>query len=107
MAETPATEITGPAYRWVSKPGRIREDRRFVAGHGRYVADITPPGTVHVGLVTSPHPHAQITAIDVTGALALDGVVTVLTGAELAKETDPLPAVPRPARRGLAAARGA
>jgi 2-furoyl-CoA dehydrogenase large subunit len=90
VTEAPVTEAGAPAYRWVSKPGRIREDRRFVAGHGRYVADITPPGTVHVGLVTSPHPHAQITAIDVTGALALDGVITVLTGVELAKETDPL-----------------
>ncbi|QRP50370.1 xanthine dehydrogenase family protein molybdopterin-binding subunit [Amycolatopsis sp. FDAARGOS 1241] len=77
-------------HRWVSKPGRIREDRRFVRGAGRYVADITPPGTLHIGLVTSPHPHARITGIDASEALALEGVVTVLTGAELAKETDPL-----------------
>lgn len=51
-------------YKWVSKPAEIREDRRFVSGKGRYVADVTPPGTLHVGLVTSPHPHARITAID-------------------------------------------
>lgn len=77
-------------HRYVSKPAPIREDRRFVSGKGRYVADVTPPGTLHVGLVTSPHPHARITAIDTAEALALDGVVAVLTGAELAKETDPL-----------------
>jgi len=77
-------------HKWVSKPGRIREDRRFVRGAGHYVADITPPGTLHIGLVTSPHPHARITGIDASEALAVDGVVTVLTGAELAKETDPL-----------------
>ncbi|MBO0890111.1 MAG: xanthine dehydrogenase family protein molybdopterin-binding subunit [Acidothermales bacterium] len=78
------------ALRWVSRPGAVREDRRFVTGHGRYVADITPPGTLHVGLVTSPHAHARITGIDAEAALALDGVVAVLTGEELAKETDPL-----------------
>lgn len=77
-------------FRWVSKPGRIREDQRFVQGHGRYVADITPPGTLHVGLVTSPYAHARITGIDTARALELDGVVCVLTGAELAKATDPL-----------------
>ncbi|MQA82054.1 MAG: molybdopterin-dependent oxidoreductase [Streptosporangiales bacterium] len=76
--------------RWVSRSAPIREDRRFVTGHGRYVADITPPGTLHVGLVTSPHPHARITGIDVGAALEVDGVVAVLTGAELAKETEPL-----------------
>jgi 3-oxo-Delta1-steroid hydratase/dehydrogenase large subunit len=77
-------------HRWLSKPGPAREDRRFVTGAGRFVADITPPHTVHVGLVTSPYPHARITDIDATEALALDGVIAVLTGAELAKDTEPL-----------------
>ncbi|WP_395103546.1 xanthine dehydrogenase family protein molybdopterin-binding subunit [Actinomadura sp. SCN-SB] len=77
-------------YSYLSKPGRIREDRRFVTGRGRYVADITPPGTLHIGLVTSPHAHARITGIDVSEALEVDGVVAVLTGEELAKDTEPL-----------------
>jgi CO/xanthine dehydrogenase Mo-binding subunit len=76
--------------RWASRPALIREDRRFVTGRGRYVADITPPGTLHVGLVTSPHPHARIVSIDPAEALQLDGVACVLTGAELAKVTEPL-----------------
>jgi CO/xanthine dehydrogenase Mo-binding subunit len=77
-------------YRWASRPSRIREDRRFVTGRGRYVADITPPGTLHVALVASPHAHARIVAIDAAEALATDGVAAVLTGAELAKSTEPL-----------------
>ena len=76
--------------RWASRPTRIREDRRFVTGRGRYVADITPPGTLHVGLVTSPYAHARIVSIDPAEALELDGVACVLTGAELAKVTEPL-----------------
>src|ERR1700683_1714926 len=76
--------------RWASRPTRIREDRRFVTGRGRYVADITPPGTLHVGLVTSPYPHARIVSIAPAEAMELDGVACVLTGAELAKVTEPL-----------------
>lgn len=82
--------MTESDLRWISKHAPVREDRRFVTGRGRYVADINPPGTLHVGLVTSPYPHARITAIETAEALALDGVVDVLTGAELAKDTEPL-----------------
>jgi CO/xanthine dehydrogenase Mo-binding subunit len=92
--------------RWASRPTRIREDRRFVTGRGRYVADITPPGTLHVGLVTSPYPHARIVSIDPAEAMELDGVACVLTGAELAKVTEPLRQylpLPAPARPGLPA----
>ena len=78
------------AFRWVSQPARVREDRRFVTGNGRYIADLTLPGTVHIGLVTSPHARATIRDIDASAALGLDGVLAVLTGAELAKETEPL-----------------
>lgn len=83
--ETPHTE-----HRYLSKTAPIREDRRFVTGRGRYVADITPRGTLHVGLVTSPHAHARILGIDTEEALGLPGVVAVLTGEDLAAETNPL-----------------
>jgi CO/xanthine dehydrogenase Mo-binding subunit len=80
----------GARHRWVSRPSPVREDRRFVTGRGRYVADITPPGTLHAGLVTSPYAHARIHSVNVTDALDLDGVAAVVTGADLAKSTEPL-----------------
>jgi CO/xanthine dehydrogenase Mo-binding subunit len=89
-AEPTTAAAQAAPRRWVSRRSRIREDRRFVTGRGRYVADITPPGTLHVGLVTSPYPHARINAIATAAALQLDGVACVLTGAELAKSTEPL-----------------
>jgi CO/xanthine dehydrogenase Mo-binding subunit len=98
----PAEEPAG--RRRASRPPVIREDRRFVTGRGRFVADITPPGTLHVGLVTSPHAHALITSIDVAEALNVEGVACVLTGAELAKSTEPLRQyLPLPTRPGLPA----
>jgi len=76
------------AFRYIAKKRRPKEDRRFIAGAGRFVADLALPGMVHVALVASPYPFARIRSIDTEMALALPGVVAVLTGAELAAGTD-------------------
>ncbi len=80
------TEKNGK-FRFVGQPRRTKEDRRFIAGQGKYVADIRLPGMKHVALVSSPHASARILSIDTTAALALDGVRAVLTGDELAAAT--------------------
>lgn len=77
-------------FRFLSRERRVREDRRFVAGKGRYVADIDRPDTLHVALVHSPHPAARIVKIDTGAALALSGVRHVLTGADLAAAVEPM-----------------
>ena len=88
-------------FRFVSTDRRVREDRRFVAGKGRFVADINLPNTKHVALVTCPHAAARIRNIDKSAALVMPGVHYVLDGAELAAATLPLmtgldhPNVPR------------
>ena len=88
-------------YRFVSTDRRVREDRRFVAGKGRFVADIDLPNVKHVALVTCPYPAARITSIDKRAALAMPGIHYVLDGRELAAATLPLmtgldtPNVPR------------
>jgi 2-furoyl-CoA dehydrogenase large subunit len=79
-----------PAYRYVGRKRRTKEDRRFVAGRGRFAADVTLPGMLHVATVASPYPSAEIVSIDTDAALALDGVVDVLCGDELAANTNPL-----------------
>jgi 2-furoyl-CoA dehydrogenase large subunit len=88
-------------FRYVSSDRRVREDRRFVAGKGRFAADIALPEMRHVALVACPHPAARIVSIDKTAALAMPGVHHVLDGQELAAATLPLmtgldtPNVPR------------
>ena len=59
------------------------EDRRFLVGTGRYVDDIDLPRQLYGVAVLSSHAHALIKGIDVTEAAALDGVVCVLTGADV------------------------
>ncbi len=78
------------SFKYIGKPRRVREDRRFVAGKGKYVADMKLPDTLHVALVPSQHPAAKILAIRAEAALALPGVHYVLTGDELAKAVDPM-----------------
>ncbi len=82
--------MTAQSHRFISSNRRVREDRRFVAGQGRFVADIDVPDVAHVALVAAQHPAAKILRIDATAALAMPGVVAVLTGEELAGATNPL-----------------
>jgi CO/xanthine dehydrogenase Mo-binding subunit len=53
-------------------------------GEAAYVGDMIVPGMLHGKVLRSPLPHARIRGLDSSAAEALDGVVTVLTGADLA-----------------------
>ncbi|NCW68699.1 MAG: carbon monoxide dehydrogenase, partial [Marivivens sp.] len=60
------------------------EDARFTQGKGNYVDDVKLPGMLHGDFVRSPYAHARIKSIDTSKAMALDGVIAVLTAADLA-----------------------
>ncbi|MDE0782081.1 MAG: xanthine dehydrogenase family protein molybdopterin-binding subunit, partial [Planktomarina sp.] len=60
-----------------------KEDKRFITGKGRYTDDIIEQNQSYAAFVRSPHAHALIKSIDISAALALGGVETVLTGPEL------------------------
>jgi carbon-monoxide dehydrogenase large subunit len=60
------------------------EDQPLVSGAGRFTDDETLAGQAHLVFLRSPHAHARIVSIDTAAALALPGVIAVLTGEELA-----------------------
>ncbi len=60
-----------------------KEDKRFITGKGRYTDDMVVPGMKHAHFVRSPHAHADIKKIDTKKAMAMPGVIGVLTGKEL------------------------
>ena len=60
-----------------------KEDARFIRGKGSYVDDIKLPGMLHGAIVRSPYAHARIKSIDKSKALAVPGVVAVLTADDL------------------------
>jgi len=71
---------------------RVRrvEDRRFLLGCGAYVADYLPQATLHVAFLRSAHAHARILAIDAAAARAVPGVITIVTGKEMAALARPM-----------------
>jgi 2-furoyl-CoA dehydrogenase large subunit len=81
---------TDKPLRFVSSNRRVREDKRFVVGNGRFVQDIERPGMVHVALVAAQYPASRIIEIDASAALAIDGVIDVIEGQELASFTNQL-----------------
>ncbi|MEE8332258.1 MAG: molybdopterin cofactor-binding domain-containing protein, partial [Alphaproteobacteria bacterium] len=74
-----------------------KEDRRLLTGHGAFSDDVALDGQAHAVMVRSPHAHARLKAIDTAGALAVPGVLAVLTGADaLADGLRPIPHVTTP-----------
>ncbi len=73
-----ATGIQG-----LGKRVKRKEDPRFIRGKGNYIDDIHLPGMLYLDIVRSPHAHAKILNIDASKALAMPGVVAVITGKDL------------------------
>ncbi len=72
--------------------GRL-EDERMLKGQGRYVSDWNLPGQASGHFLRSDRPHAKILSIDASAALAMPGVIAVITGKELAAAgLKPIPA---------------
>ena len=78
-------------FRFIGKPFPIIEDRRFVRGRGRYIADLELPGMLHLAVASAPHAHARVQRINVERARKARGVVTVLTGQDLVQRMEPIP----------------
>ncbi|MBI2961810.1 MAG: xanthine dehydrogenase family protein molybdopterin-binding subunit [Betaproteobacteria bacterium] len=85
-----AEEKSPSGFRYIGTKRRTKEDPRFVTGRGHYAADIALPGMKHIALVASPHPSARIVSINTKPALAVPGVLYVLTGEEFQGGTDAL-----------------
>src|SRR6186997_1278283 len=71
-----------PAYS-VGVPMKRKEDPRFIQGKGHYVDDLSFPGMLHLCLVRSTYPHAEIKNIDISEAMKVPGVTAVITGKDL------------------------
>ena len=75
-----------------------KEDLRLAAGDGRYLDDLGHHALA-AAFLRSPHAHARIVDIDVTDALAVDGLVAIYTYEDLdGRVAEPLPLlIPHPA----------
>jgi carbon-monoxide dehydrogenase large subunit len=92
---------------------RRLEDDKLLVGAGQFAGDVSPSDQVHIFFLRSPYPHARIVSLDSTAALAMPGVLSIVTGADLVaagvkpipgsafKRIDPVPCA-APERRALA-----
>jgi len=67
------------------------EDVRFLRGEGRFVADLKLPFMAEAAILRSSQSHARIAGFDACAALAEEGVVAVVSAADLPPD---LPAIP-------------
>jgi 2-furoyl-CoA dehydrogenase large subunit len=75
---------------WIGQPVKRVEDARLLTGRGSFIDDHPPlPNVHHAAIVRSPHAHARILGYDVSAALAMEGVVGVVTGDDVARLTKP------------------
>ncbi len=85
---------TNPDQNWIGRPLARREDRRLVAGRGRYTDTVGDSHDLHAVAARSNHAHARIMSIDTDRAKAMPGVKLVITGEEAKAHWTPLsPAV--------------
>ncbi|SDC21611.1 xanthine dehydrogenase, molybdenum binding subunit apoprotein [Geodermatophilus telluris] len=84
------TQVQGPDKE-VGKARKRKEDARLITGRTTWTDNMVLPGMLHLSVVRSPVAHARITAIDVSAAKESPGVVTVLTGRDLADEQGSIP----------------
>src|SRR5262245_8787329 len=71
---------------YIGAPVERKEDARLLRGDARWVDNMTVPGMLWMAVVRSPYAHAKITKVDVSKALAAEGVVAAFSGADLAEE---------------------
>ena len=62
------------------------EDPPLLRGEAVFVDDIDLPGTAHVAFLRSPSPHARIEGLDLSRALAMEGVIAAFTGRDVHAE---------------------
>jgi carbon-monoxide dehydrogenase large subunit len=78
-SDAPETPPAAPATWWAR-----REDVRLLTGSASFTADVDREGQLYLRVVRSQEAHGLLRGIDTTQALAVPGVVRVLTGADLA-----------------------
>ena len=96
MATRTRPRESAPAH--VGRSALRVEDDALLRGQGWFIDDLDPlPNTGVAAIVRSPYAHARIGEIDASAALALPGVIGVVTGADVARLSRPFASALGPA----------
>ena len=78
----------GPQFKYVGTRPVRPDGVDKVTGRATFGADFTLPGMLYGLVLRSPHAHARIRSIDLSGALAIDGVHAAVSGADFPEVED-------------------
>ena len=92
MADTKKYKLVGQNY-------QLNDLVAKVTGRAKYAEDFRAEGMLFAKLLLSPLPHARIRRIDTSAALAMPGVVAIITGEDVPKPDQPQQLGEGPAQR--------
>jgi carbon-monoxide dehydrogenase large subunit len=75
----------------IGSPIERVEDLRFLRGRGQYVGDLSRAGLLHATILRSSVAHGRIRSIDVSAALTLPGVHSVITAKDIGNRVPRVP----------------
>jgi aerobic carbon-monoxide dehydrogenase large subunit len=75
----------------IGSPIERVEDLRFLRGRGQYVDDVGCEGLLHAAILRSAVAHGRIRTIDISAALALPGVHSVITAKDIGNRVPRVP----------------
>jgi len=87
MAQS-TTEASGQEYKVVGTRPIRHDGADKVTGRAKYANDTNMSAMLHGRILRSPHAHARIKSIDASAALALPGVVAVVTSKDMVEAED-------------------
>jgi len=87
--------FVGTSAKLVGQSVRVEENLDPLLGNAKYTADFKLPGMLYAAIYRSPYAHARIVSIDVSEALAIPGVVTVVTAETLPAHVRAMPPLHR------------
>ena len=88
---TDVDRMDHPSGLEVGRDRRRKEDQRLITGRTKWTDNLQLQGMLHLAMVRSPYAHARITGIDTSAARESEGVLAVLTGADLKDQQGSLP----------------
>jgi xanthine dehydrogenase molybdenum-binding subunit len=79
-----------PKYKLIGQNYQLPDLVAKVTGRAKYSEDFRADGMLFAKLLLSPVPHARIRRIDASAALAMPGVLAVITGEDVPKPQQPM-----------------
>jgi CO/xanthine dehydrogenase Mo-binding subunit len=87
-------ELPTSEPRFVGRAVPRIEDAALLTGRTEFIDDVVLPRMLHCAILRSPFPHARVTGIDTREALAMRGVVAIVTGEDAVRWSHPAQASP-------------